>query len=112
MQYIDPRFLDLSFDPGNQYSVPYFWGTVGIVYNSKMLGGKVIESWNDLWDEDLRNQILLVDSAREVLGMALDSLGYSLNETDTARLLEAQSRLFELVPNIRAIVGTRSRCCW
>lgn len=105
LQYIDPRFLDLSFDPGNQYSVPYFWGTVGIVYNSKMLGGKVIESWNDLWDEDLRNQILLVDSAREVLGMALDSLGYSLNETDTARLLEAQSRLFELVPNIRAIVG-------
>ena len=64
-----------------------------------------ITSWNDLWDESLRNQILLIDGAREVIGMGLNSLGYSLNETDPERLLEAQRKLFELVPNVRAIVG-------
>ncbi|HHV94068.1 MAG TPA: ABC transporter substrate-binding protein [Firmicutes bacterium] len=105
LKYIDERFLDLSFDPGNKYSIPYFWGTVGIAYNREMLEGKEITSWNDLWDESLRNQILLVDGAREVIGMALNSLGYSLNETDPEKLLEAQQKLFDLVPNVRAIVG-------
>jgi spermidine/putrescine transport system substrate-binding protein len=105
LEYIDPRFLDLPFDENNEYSIPYFWGTLGIVYNSEMLGGRVLESWNDLWDESLRNQILLVDSAREVIGIGLNSLGYSLNDTDVDHLQEAQRRLFELVPNVKAIVG-------
>ena len=105
LEYIDERFLDLSFDPGNRYSIPYFWGTVGIVYNQEMLEGMEITSWNDLWDESLHNQILLIDGAREVIGMGLNSLGYSLNETDPERLLQAQDKLFELVPNVRAIVG-------
>lgn len=54
LKNIDQRFIDLPFDPGNKYSVPYFWGTVGIVYNSKMLGGKKITAWADLWDKDLK----------------------------------------------------------
>lgn len=105
LKYIDPRFLNLSFDPDNRYSVPYFWGTVGIVYNRDMLGGKKITSWNDLWDKDLRNQILLVDGAREVVGMALNSLHYSLNDTNKAHLQEAKRKLDALVPNVKAIVG-------
>ncbi|WP_407059690.1 ABC transporter substrate-binding protein [Geobacillus vulcani] len=105
VKYIDPRFLDLSFDPHNRYSVPYFWGTVGIVYNRGMLGGKTITSWNDLWDPDLRNQILLVDGAREVMGMALNSLGYSLNDTNKQHLQEAKRKLDRLMPNVKAIVG-------
>ncbi|NNU84238.1 ABC transporter substrate-binding protein [Geobacillus sp. BMUD] len=105
VKYIDPRFLDLSFDPRNRYSVPYFWGTVGIVYNRGMLGGKTITSWNDLWDPDLRNQILLVDGAREVMGMALNSLGYSLNDTNKQHLQEAKRKLDRLMPNVKAIVG-------
>ena len=105
LKYIDERFLDLPFDPDNKYSIHYFWGTVGIVYNQKLLDGTQIASWNDLWDDSLRNEILLIDGAREVIGMGLNSLGYSLNETDPERLLEAQRKLFELVPNVRAIVG-------
>ncbi|ANE45648.1 spermidine/putrescine ABC transporter substrate-binding protein [Paenibacillus swuensis] len=105
LKHIDPRYMDLPFDPGNQYSIPYFWGTVGIVYNSELLGGKKLTSWADLWDPSLKNQILLADGAREVMGMGLNSLGYSLNDTEEAHLQEAKRHLGELTPNIKAIVG-------
>ncbi|MGJ7909662.1 ABC transporter substrate-binding protein [Neobacillus sp. LXY-1] len=102
---IDKRFMDLSFDPKNKYSIPYFWGTVGIVYNPSMLNGKKIASWEDLWDPDLKNQILLIDGAREVMGVGLNSLGYSLNDTNRNHLIEAQKKLETLMPNVKAIVG-------
>ena len=105
LQHIDPRFLNLSFDKQNKYSIPYFWGTVGIAYNTKLLPDKKFKSWNDLWDEDLENQILLVDGAREVIGMGLNSLHYSLNDKNEAHLQEAKSKLDTLTPNIKAIVG-------
>src|SRR5690554_1896445 len=105
LKNIDERFLDLAFDPGNEYSVPYFWGTVGIVFNPSLLGDREFHSWNDLWDEDLRNEILLVDGAREVMGFGLNSLGYSLNEKDPDKLNEALEKLKKLKPNIKAIVG-------
>ncbi|WP_419882697.1 ABC transporter substrate-binding protein [Peribacillus sp. B-H-3] len=109
LKNIDKRFMDLPFDPKNKYSIPYFWGTVGIVYNPKLLGNKKITSWDDLWDKDLRNQILLADSAREVIGMGLNSLNYSLNDTNKKHLQEAKRRLDSLTPNIKAIVGDESR---
>ena len=87
LKYIDPRFIDLPFDPGNKYSIPYFWGTVGIVYHPELLQeiDEDIEltSWNDLWDPRLKNEILMVDGAREVIGIGLNSLYYSLNDTNT-----------------------------
>ncbi|WP_413374206.1 ABC transporter substrate-binding protein [Paenibacillus taichungensis] len=102
---IDPRFMDLSFDEGNKYSIPYFWGTVGIVYNPELVDGLTFESWNDLWDPRLKNQILLLDGAREVIGMGLNSLGYSLNDTNEDHLQETLKKLSTLTPNVRAIVG-------
>lgn len=105
LENIDERFLDLPFDPGNQYSIPYFWGTVGIVYNPDLLDGKELTSWNDLWDEDLKNQIFLADGAREVVGMALNSLGFSLNSTDASELAAASGKLQSLMPNVKAILG-------
>lgn len=102
---IDERFMDLPFDPGNKYSVPYFWGTVGIIFNTEMLDGMEFHSWNDLWDPSLKNQILLIDGAREVMGMGLNSLGYSLNDTNRDHLMEAKEKLDELTPNVKAIVG-------
>ena len=105
LKNIDLRFLDLSFDPGNKYSIPYFWGTVGIVYNQKLIDGKKPTSWKDLWDPALKNQILLADGAREVMGMSLNSLGYSLNETDETKLQKAKANLMDLTPNVKAIVG-------
>lgn len=109
LKNIDERFMDLPFDPENKYSIPYFWGTVGIVYNKKMLKDKEITSWNDLWDKDLKNEILLMDSAREVIGMGLNSLGYSLNDTNKDHLIEANKKLDTLTPNVKAITGDENR---
>ena len=105
LKNIDPYFLDLPFDPKNKYSVPYFWGTVGIVYNPALLDGQTFESWEALWDPSLKGQILLVDGAREVIGMGLNSLGYSLNSTDENELREAIDKLNKLTPNVKAIIG-------
>lgn len=105
LKYIDPRFMNLSFDQGNAYSIPYFWGTVGIVFNPELVGDLTFSSWNDLWDKSLRNQILLLDGAREVMGMGLNSLGYSLNDTEEAHLQEAKAKLLQMTPNVKAIVG-------
>ncbi|MCO7125794.1 ABC transporter substrate-binding protein [Sporolactobacillus shoreicorticis] len=109
LKNIDSRFLNLSFDPANHYSVPYFWGTVGIVYNPKMLGGSKITSWNDLWNKKYRNQILLVDSAREIVGMGLNSLHYSVNDTNKKHLKQTLQKLKKLTPNIKAIVGDENK---
>lgn len=105
LKNIDERFMDLSFDPGNEYSVPYFWGTVGIVYNPDMVGDLTFKSWDDLWDPSLRNKLLLLDGAREVIGMGLNSLHYSLNDTNEEHLQEVLAKLSTLTPNVKAIVG-------
>lgn len=105
LENIDPYFLDLPFDPGNQYSIPYFWGTVGIAFNPTLLDGQTFESWDDLWSPELKQQVILVDGAREVIGMGLNSLGYSLNSTDETELRAATDRLIELGPNVKAIIG-------
>ena len=105
LQNIDPYFLDLPFDPGNEYSIPYFWGTVGIAFNPSLLDGQTFESWDDLWDPSLKQEVILVDSAREVIGMGLNSLGYSLNSTDLGELREATDKLKTLGPNTKAIIG-------
>ncbi|MDV6376859.1 ABC transporter substrate-binding protein [Sporosarcina sp. GW1-11] len=102
---IDPYFMNLPFDPENTYSIPYFWGTVGIAYNPSLLNGQTFESWDSLWDASLRQKLILVDSAREVLGVSLNSLGYSLNSTSLQELKEATDKLATMVPNVKAVIG-------
>jgi spermidine/putrescine transport system substrate-binding protein len=103
---IDPYFLDMPFDPGNVYSVPYFWGTVGIVYNPNMIEEHLtFDTWQDLWDPSLKDKVFLVDGVREVIGMALNSIGESLNAKDDALLDRAMERLMDLVPNVKAVIG-------
>lgn len=106
---IDKRFMDLPFDPENKYSIPYFWGTVGITYNPTLLPGKTFDSWEDLWDEDLENEIILIDGAREIIGVGLNVLGYSLNDTNEDHLQEAFHKLRDLTPNVKAIVGDENK---
>lgn len=101
---IGAEFLGKPFDPNNDYSIPYLWGTVGIVYNQKLVKTAPAH-WSDLWKQDYRNQILLVDGAREVMGFGLNSLGYSLNSTNMSQLREAEQKLTQLTPNVKAIVG-------
>lgn len=102
---IDPYFRNLPFDPNSTYSIPYFWGTLGIAYNPSLLDGQTFESWNNLWDPSLKQEAVLVDSAREVIGMSLNSLGYSLNSTNVDELREATDKLKTLSPNIKAVIG-------
>lgn len=105
LENIDERFLDESFDPGNQYSIPYFWGTLGIVYNDKFVDEGQITQWSDLWKQEFKDSLMLIDSAREILGLSLNSLGYSLNSKDDQELQEAAEKLNLLTPNIKAIVA-------
>ena len=98
---IDPRFLDLSFDPGNTYSVPYMWGTVGILYNKTMVTDPV-DSWNILWDEKYAGQILMYDSMRDTIGITLKKLGLDINTRSEADVLAAQDALIAQKPLVRA----------
>jgi spermidine/putrescine transport system permease protein len=97
---LDPAFVDRPHDPGNRYSVPYFWGTAGIAYRKSRVG--TVDSWAALWDPRYRGRILMLDDARETFGAALKRLGKSLNTTDPATLAEAQRLLAEQKPLVRA----------
>ncbi|MGX7030323.1 ABC transporter substrate-binding protein [Vagococcus zengguangii] len=105
IEAIDPRFMDLDFDPDNQYSIPYFWGTLGIVYNDKQFSEDDIQHWDDLWKPELHDSLMLIDGAREVIGLALNSNGQSLNSTDKDELLAASKKLSTLTDNVKAIVA-------
>ncbi|MGX7111351.1 ABC transporter substrate-binding protein [Gemella cuniculi] len=101
---LDPKLLDKSFDYNNEYSIPYFWGTVGILYNkNKVPKDLTFDKWNDLWDSRLKNNILLIDGAREMMGIALQSEGNSVNDTNEVNLNLAERKLELLHPNIKAI---------
>lgn len=105
MEHLVDDFLDLPFDPGNRYSVPYFWGTMGIIYNSTMIEEETITSWNDLWKPEYEESILLIDGAREIVGLTLQSLDYSLNSKDLVELAEAEAKMAELAPNVKAVIA-------
>jgi spermidine/putrescine-binding protein len=97
---IDSRFKNPSFDPGNLYTVPYQWGTTGILYDPTMVP-LAPTRWADLWDPAFANRLVALDDEREIIGVALHVLGYDMNTTDAAQLEEAKQKLLELMPNIR-----------
>ena len=101
---IEDRFLYLDFDPNNDYSVPYMWGTVGIIYNKEMVDDKV-DSWDILWNEKYKGQILMLDSQRDSIAVALKKLGYSMNSRDTFELEQAKEELIKQKPLVYAYVG-------
>lgn len=103
LKNIDEKFINLSFDPENQYSVPYFWGTVGILYNKKVVKEKV-DSWNILWDEKYKNEIVMLDSQRDSIGVALKKLGYSMNSRDINELRKAKEILIKQKPLVYTYV--------
>ncbi len=92
-----------AFDPGNKYSVPYCWGTVGIIYDKTKVTDPV-DSWNILWNEKYAGQILMQDSARDALMIPLKLMGKSLNETDKDVLAQAQEMLIKQKPLVQAYV--------
>ncbi len=92
-----------AFDPGNKYSVPYCWGTVGILYNTKMVD-EPVDSWSILWNEKYKDSILMQDSVRDLFMVAQKKLGYSMNTTDEAQLQEAKDLLIQQKPLVQAYV--------
>ena len=96
-------FKNLEYDPTNEYSVPYTWGTVGIVYNTTMVE-EAPTSWEALWDPAYTNQILMFNNSRDALGIALKKLGYSQNTTEKAKLDEAAEELKEQKSVLQAYV--------
>lgn len=102
---IDPQYLRQSedFDPGNRYSVPYCWGTVGILYNKTMVD-EPVDSWSILWNEKYKDNILMQDSVRDAFMVSLVLNGYSLNSTDPEELETAKNSLIEQKPLVQAYV--------
>ena len=102
---IGEQYMEQSrqFDPENKYSVPYCWGTVGILYNKTMVD-EPVDSWSILWDHRYRDSILMQDSVRDAFGVALKYLGYSLNSTDLDELTEAEELLIRQKPLVQAYV--------
>ncbi|MBE0450468.1 MAG: spermidine/putrescine ABC transporter substrate-binding protein [Clostridia bacterium] len=101
---IDEDFKNLSFDPDNAYSVPYFWGTVGIIYNTELID-EPIQSWDVLWDDKYAGQFTMMDSQRDSIMVALKKLGYSMNTKNLDELEEAKQLLIEQKPMVLAYVG-------
>ena len=89
---IDERFQNLSYDPENLYTVPYTWGTLGIIYNTTMVD-EPITSWSAMFDEKYADNVVMIRNSRDALGIALYYLGYSVNTTDENEIREAYQLL-------------------
>ncbi len=97
---IDKPFKNLYYDPGNRFTVPYQWGTVGLAIDTRKVT-RPVARWADLWDPAFKNRVVLPDDEFEVLGMALQTLGYDKNSTNPAELAAARVKLAALKPNIK-----------
>jgi spermidine/putrescine-binding protein len=100
MKNFDPNYLNLEFDPGNKYTIPYQAGTDSIVVNTDAVKN-VPKSWEDLWKPEYAGKMVFLDDSRAVIGLTLLTLGYDVNTTDTAQLEEAKNKLAKLVPGIK-----------
>lgn len=97
-----------GYDPEQKYAIPYAWGTVGILYNTSLVEGKITK-WADLWDETYTDEILMQDSVRDALMVALRMLGYSGNSTNQEELTEAKNALIKQKPIVQAYVMDQVR---
>jgi ABC-type spermidine/putrescine transport system, permease component II len=98
---IEDSRLNLPFDEGNVYSIPYMWGDACIAVDTSKVKTE-IKSLKDLWKPELKGSMVVLDDQRAIIGMTLKMLGYSINDTDSKHLEEAKQKLSELQPNIKA----------
>ncbi len=101
LKNIDENLLNPDYDPENKYSVPFMWGTVGILYNKTMVDDPV-DSWGILWNEKYAKNIFMLASIRDTMGLTLKYLGYSMNTRDPQELKEATDKLIEQKPLVKA----------
>lgn len=107
-ELVNAQFKHPEYDPNNEYSVPYFSGTLGIVYNKTMVS-KPVTSWADLWDITNKGQIIMYDSQRDSIAVALAKLGYSLNSTNPEELEAAKKALIDQKPLVSAYLTDNGR---
>ena len=100
LSYFNPQYMDLPFDPGNMYTLPYEAGTDAIIYNKDTVANPP-QSWADLWDPAYEGRIVSIEDSRAIIGMTMLTLGYDVNTTDPQQLEEAKAKLVELMPNIK-----------
>lgn len=107
---LDKTYFEFSksFDPENKYSMPYFFGTVGILYDSTVVDSSEVSSWSVLWNKKYYGQIIMENSVRDTFMVALKSLGYSLNTTKENALNEALNMLVEQKPLVYAYLVDES----
>ena len=102
---IDPKFTDMTYDPGNKYSVPYTWGTVVLVYNTWLVSEDTdVETWDLLWNEKYKNNILMFNNPRDAYGIALKKIGLELNPENQEQIDKATIALKEQKPVVQAYV--------
>ena len=103
-KYVDAEFKNPEYDPNNEYSVPYMWGTVGIIYNTKYVDEADVTGWELLWNEKYAGKILMFDNSRDAFAIALKKLGYSMNTNNTDEIREAADELSAQADVIQAYV--------
>lgn len=106
---LNPKTLDTFIDPNNNYSIPYLWGTTGIAIDSQAIDPNTVNRWQDLWRPEFKGRLLLSNDMREVFGMALLSLGYSINSENPEEIRQAYEKLLKLLPNVAVMESEFSR---
>jgi spermidine/putrescine-binding protein len=101
VQHLEPHLQQLPFDPTHRFAIPYLWGTVGIGYNADVVTNSPT-SWEALWDPQYSGRISMLNDEREVFGLALRALGYSLNSVDPQAIQEAKQKLIVQKPLVKA----------
>ena len=101
---VDDTFKNTAYDPENKYSVPYTWGTVGIIYNTKYVDEADVTGWELLWNEKYAGKILMFDNSRDAFGIAQYLLGYDVNTTDKSELQACAEKLKEQKPLVQQYV--------
>ena len=103
-QYVDDTFKNTAYDPENIYSVPYTWGTVGILYNTKYVDEADVTGWELLWNDKYTGKILMFGNSRDAFGIAQYKLGFDVNTTDTAELDLCAQELLKQKPVLQQYV--------
>ncbi len=102
--HVDEQFKNPDYDPQNRYSVPYTWGTVGILYNTKYVDEADVTGWELLWNEKYAGKILMIDNSRDAFGIAQYLLGYDVNTMDKTQLQECADKLAQQRPLVQQYV--------
>ncbi|MCE0558976.1 MULTISPECIES: extracellular solute-binding protein [unclassified Motilimonas] len=102
---LEPNLLNQSYDPNNQYSVPYLWGSTAITVNTDEIDPKTITKWADLWKPEYKGQILLLDDVRDIFLMALKVKGFENNTRNEDEIRQAYELLVDLLPNVKLFLS-------